>query len=65
MDESEYDYRFLVESTNLSPSYCRKCGTIANLYKHGKKKQLFLTCQCMQNVSVANDINAGNVMKLF
>ncbi|MFY3790346.1 transposase family protein [Ureibacillus sp. MALMAid1270] len=41
MDESEYDYRFLVESTNLSPSYCRKCGTIANLYKHGKKKQLF------------------------
>src|SRR5699024_5700450 len=41
MKESEYDYRFLVESTALSPSHCPKCGTIANLYKHGKKQQLF------------------------
>ncbi|MFS0647271.1 transposase family protein [Caldifermentibacillus hisashii] len=24
-----------------SPSYCPKCGTVANLYKHGKKEQLF------------------------
>lgn len=41
MKESEYDYRFLVESTALSPSHCPKCGTIANLYKHVKKQQLF------------------------
>ena len=41
MKESEYDYRFLVESTALSPSHCPKCGTVANLYKHGKKQQLF------------------------
>lgn len=41
MKESEYDYRFLVESTTISPSYCPKCGTVANLYKHGKKQQLF------------------------
>lgn len=41
MNESEDDYRFLVESTVLSPSHCPKCGTVANLYKHGKKQQLF------------------------
>lgn len=41
MKESEHDYRFLVESTTLSPSHCPKCGTVANLYKHGKKQQLF------------------------
>jgi len=41
MKESEYDYRFLVESTALSPSHCPKCATVANLYKHGKKQQLF------------------------
>lgn len=41
MTESEYDYRFLVESTTLSPSHCPKCGTVANLHKHGKKQQLF------------------------
>jgi len=41
MYESEFDYRFLVESILPSPSYCPKCGTVANLYKHGKKKQLF------------------------
>src|SRR5690625_393975 len=41
MKESEYDYRFLVESTALSPSHCPKCGTVANLYKHDKKQQLF------------------------
>ncbi|MEI3598101.1 MULTISPECIES: transposase family protein [unclassified Oceanobacillus] len=41
MKESAHDYRFLVESTALSPSHCPKCGTVANLYKHGKKQQLF------------------------
>jgi len=41
MKESEHDYRFLVESTTLSLSHCPKCGTVANLYKHGKKQQLF------------------------
>lgn len=41
MKESEYDYRFLVESTTLPPSHCPKCGTVANLYKHGKKQQLY------------------------
>src|SRR5699024_6171443 len=41
MKESEYDYRFLVETTVLSPSHCSKCGTVANLYKHVKKQQLF------------------------
>ncbi|HHT7202321.1 ISL3 family transposase [Bacillus cereus group sp. TH204-1LC] len=41
MKESEYDYRFLVETTLPPPSYCPKCGTVANLYKHGKKEQLF------------------------
>ncbi|ERI10765.1 transposase [Aneurinibacillus aneurinilyticus ATCC 12856] len=41
MEESEDDYRFLVETTTPSPSYCIKCGTVSNLYKHGKKKQLF------------------------
>src|SRR5690625_2032391 len=41
MKESEHDYRFLVDSTTLSPSHCPKCGTVANLYKHGKKQQLF------------------------
>src|SRR5690554_7301798 len=41
MKESEYDYRFLVETTLPSPSYCPTCGTVANLYKHGTKQQLF------------------------
>src|SRR5699024_9092864 len=41
MKESEYDYRFFVETTVLSPSHCSKCSTVANLYKHGKKQQLF------------------------
>lgn len=41
MKESEYDYRFLVESTTPSPSHCPKCGAIPNLYKYGKKEQLF------------------------
>lgn len=41
MKESEYDYRFLVETILPPPSYCPKCGTVANLYKHGKKEQLF------------------------
>lgn len=41
LQESENDYRFLVETKSPSPYYCPKCGTIANLYKHGKKNQLF------------------------
>jgi transposase len=41
MTESEDDYRFLVEMTSPPPSHCPKCGTIPNLYKHGKKDQLF------------------------
>ncbi len=41
MHESESDYRFLVEAALPPLTYCPKCGTIANLYKHGKKKQLF------------------------
>lgn len=52
MQESESDYRFLVETTLPPSTYCPKCGTIANLYKHGKKKQLFSIYQCTQNVSV-------------
>jgi len=39
--ESKDDYRFLVEVASPPPSYCPKCGTVANLYKHGKKQQLF------------------------
>src|SRR5690625_4331908 len=39
--ESKDDYRFLVEVASPPPSYCPKCGTVANLYKHGKKDQLF------------------------
>lgn len=39
--ESEDDYRFLVEVASPPPSYCPKCGTVASLYKHGKKQQLF------------------------
>lgn len=41
MDESEYDYRFLIKSTAPPPPHCPKCGTVPNLYKHGKKDQLF------------------------
>ncbi len=41
MKEMEYDYRFLVESSIPSPSHCPKCGAVPNLYKHGKKEQLF------------------------
>jgi len=41
MEESADDYRFLVETTSSPPSYCPKCGAIANLYKHGHKQQLF------------------------
>lgn len=41
ISESEDDYRFLVEVASPPPSYCPKCGTVANLYKHGKKQQLF------------------------
>ena len=41
MKELEDDYRFLVESTAPPPSHCPKCGTVPNLYKHGKKEQLF------------------------
>lgn len=51
MKESEYDYRFLVESTTPFPSHCPKCGAIPNLYKHGKKEQLFfLIYRCTLNV---------------
>ena len=32
---------FLAEYINSKPSYCPKCGSIPNFYKHGKKKQLF------------------------
>lgn len=41
MKESEYDYRFLVESTIQPPSHCPKCGSVPNFYKHGKKEQLY------------------------
>lgn len=41
MQESENDYRFLVESKTPPPSHCPKCGAMPNLYKHGKKEQLF------------------------
>jgi len=41
MKEFEDDYRFLVESIAPPPSHCPKCGTVPNLYKHSKKKQLF------------------------
>ena len=66
MMESKDDYRFLVETSSSSPLYCPKCGTGANLYKHGRKKQLFLTYQCTLNVlalslkgSVTNVRNVG------
>ena len=42
MHERESDNRFLVETALPPPTYCPKCGTIANLYKHDKKIQLFL-----------------------
>lgn len=32
MHESESDYRCLVETTLLPPTYCPKCSTIANLW---------------------------------
>jgi len=38
MKESEDDYRFLVETKSPPPAHCPKCGTVANLYKHGKKQ---------------------------
>jgi len=38
MKESENDYRFLAEYINSKPSYCPKCGSVPNFYKHGKKK---------------------------
>lgn len=41
MKESEYDYRFMVESINSQPTYCPKCGSVPNFYKHGKREQLF------------------------
>ncbi|WP_077704331.1 ISL3 family transposase [Virgibacillus dokdonensis] len=41
MEESRDDYRFLVQPTISPPSHCHKCGTVSNLYKHGKKQQLF------------------------
>lgn len=41
MTESEDDYRFLVETKSPPPSHCPKCETEPNLYKHGKKQQLF------------------------
>ncbi|QTY15771.1 transposase family protein [Virgibacillus pantothenticus] len=41
MKESMDDYRFLVETASSLPSHCPKCGTVANLYKHGSKQQLF------------------------
>lgn len=45
MKEFDDDYRFLVESTAPPPSHCPKCGTIPNLYKHGKKERVFgLSC---------------------
>lgn len=33
MKESEYEYRFLVESTTPSPSHCLTCGTLKNYTK--------------------------------
>lgn len=41
LKESEYDYRFLVETTTPPPSHCHKCGTVPNLYKHDKKRLFF------------------------
>lgn len=37
--ENEYDYQIKVGLTS-PPSYCPHCGCIANLYKHGGRKQL-------------------------
>lgn len=33
MEESEDEYRFLVEKTSPPPSHLFKCGTVYNLYK--------------------------------
>lgn len=41
LKESDHDYRFLVETKTPPPDYCPKCGSLPNLYKHGKKQQLF------------------------
>lgn len=41
MKEFQDDYRFLVKSTATPPSHCPKCGSVSNLYKHGKREQLF------------------------
>src|SRR5699024_4055995 len=67
MNESINDYRFLVETTSNSPSSCPKCGTIANLYKHGKKNQLFFDLPMhAKRVGIyvqRQRINVGNVME--
>ncbi|WVE60115.1 transposase family protein (plasmid) [Enterococcus faecium] len=65
MKESEYDYRFLVETILPPPSYCPKCGTVANLYKHGKKEQLFfdLPMHAKRVGSLLRD-NVTNVMSV-
>src|SRR5699024_12858510 len=41
MEESVHYYRYLVQTPFSPPSHCPQCGTIANLYKHGHKQQLF------------------------
>ena len=67
MNESINDYRFLVETTSNSTSSCPKCGTIANLYKHGKKNQLFFDLPMhAKRVGIyvqRQRINVGNVME--
>ena len=62
MMESKDDYRFLVETSSSSPLYCPKCGTVANLYKHGRKKQLFFDLPMhAKRVGIIVKINVTNV----
>lgn len=69
MKESEYDYRFLVESINPKPSYCPKCGSILISINTVKRNNSFLICRCTPNesafMSIGNAINVGNAMKRF
>jgi len=59
-------YIFYQKDLN-SPSSCPKCGSVANLYKHGKKNQLFFDLPMhAKRVGIyvqRQRINVGNVME--
>ena len=69
MKESEYDYRFLVKLSLYLLHIVQNVVPLQTYINMVRKNSYFLTCQCTQNVwvfmSIANDINVGNVMKHF